>query len=194
MLAKLTVLKGTGFITMESKKFLFQVRTTIDSKCWWEIYWSTISARDKLIQAVLGVCFFMALAILVKSCAQQNQIVINTGISVMIILGTAVFTLVVFCLGFPWRVVKRIIGDYKKSFNKDCIHCKFFFTEDNITSSCVEKQNYSEYSYHQIEWMKETKHYIVLKDKGRDAFFILDKAGFIVGDTEQFRQFICKRI
>ena len=172
---------------MENDNILFEVETIIDKKCWREVYWSVMSVRDKLLEVIFSIGLYVGLFLM----SAPILVALNVGIGSIIVIESIIF-IATACdsyYGATNRAVNRLIKEYQKGYGTDCIHNKYTLVENYMLYFCLEKQTETKVSYHQFEWMKETEHYFLFKNRGTNTFFIFEKSGFVAGDVDAFRQF-----
>lgn len=179
---------------MQSDNYCFQVETTIDRKCWQEIYWSALGNRDRTLLFVLGGILILALYYLLTSIILYFGIQVGTWIIALATLILATCCGIVCCIIISRLIIKNKIKNYKKRVGQSYIHNQYTFLEDRLISFCPETQKRRESTYGQIERLKETKHYLLIKGRKSRAFCIIDKAGFTIGDIKEFRRFIGQKL
>lgn len=170
-------------------KIIFRNETVIDKVCWKEIYWSTVSARDKRSYVITVALLFLSMIITSSGFTLYLSGELNLWDVLLITLISAVVPFFYIYYDRPGRTAKQKVRNYREAFGKDSLHISYILMEDHLIYSCLEKQSRNEASYHQFDWMKETEHYFVIKERGVNSIFIFEKAGFVAGDVDAFRQF-----
>lgn len=174
---------------VELPEALFKVESTLNAAIQKE---GALTVRSVLTAALSWILVALC-AVLFAVLLWQQLSRGGNNIPMLVVAGFAMVLALYNKFMAPIRALKRWEENLLKKYGSNALHLTTEFFECSLCQSVKETGDSLVEGYSSIDAMKESEHLFLLRC-GSQQWFFVEKAGFVKGSAEDFRQFISGKI